>query len=100
MVFSAAQTPMPFASLLRSRMNAAEPGQVKVVGVIEDPRPFRRIYDPAHPDADSSGYLMLPNVNIIEEMLNLLTATRAYEANATVIQATKQMVLKALEIGR
>lgn len=99
-VFAAAETPMPFATLLRARMDGSEPGEVKVVGVIEDPRPFRSVYNPAHPDADKSGYLLLPNVNVIEEMLNLLSATRAYEANVTVIQATKQMIMKALEIGR
>jgi flagellar basal-body rod protein FlgC len=81
-------------------MDNTESGQVRVVKVIEDPRPFRRVYNPGHPDADGNGYLMLPNVNIIEEMLNLISATRAYEANVTVIQATKQMVMKALEIGR
>ncbi len=99
-IFSAVQSPMPFASLLQARLDNAEAGQVKVVKVIEDPRPFRRVYNPGHPDADGNGYLTLPNVNIIEEMLNLLAATRAYEANATVVQATKQMVMKALEIGR
>ncbi len=99
-IFSAAQSPMPFASLLQARMDNTESGQVRVVKVIEDPRPFRRVYNPGHPDADGNGYLMLPNVNIIEEMLNLISATRAYEANVTVIQATKQMVMKALEIGK
>ncbi|MBW2147904.1 MAG: flagellar basal body rod protein FlgC [Deltaproteobacteria bacterium] len=99
-VFSTSSNPFSFASHLQSEMDGEELGIVRVAGVIEDPRPFRRVYDPGHPDAESSGYVILPNVNIIEEMLNLISATRAYEANVTVMQATKQMALKALEIGK
>jgi flagellar basal-body rod protein FlgC len=58
------------------------------------------VYDPGHPDADENGYVMMPNVNILNEMVDMIAATRAYEANVTAINATKSMMLKALEIGR
>ncbi|WP_054694462.1 flagellar basal body rod protein FlgC [Syntrophomonas palmitatica] len=66
----------------------------------ENEAPFRRVYEPSHPDADAQGYVNYPNVNIVEEMTNMISATRAYEANARVIEASKGMALKALEIGR
>lgn len=72
---------------------------VKVVGIARDPSPFRRVHDPSHPDADAQGYVSLPNVNMVTEMVNLITASRAYEANSTVVNAAKGMIMKALEIG-
>ena len=73
---------------------------VKVAGVVADPSPPQVVYDPGHPDADASGYVALPNVNVVNEMVDLITATRAYEANVTVLNAAKAMAMKALEIGR
>jgi flagellar basal-body rod protein FlgC len=73
---------------------------VKVEDVVESSKPFERIQNPGHPDADKEGYLTLPNVNIMEEMTDMISATRAYEANSSVLQATKQMIQKSLEIGR
>ncbi|MBI5599112.1 MAG: flagellar basal body rod protein FlgC [Deltaproteobacteria bacterium] len=73
---------------------------VRVAGVIEDPRPFKTVYEPGHPDADPNGYVELPNVNAVEEMVNMLSAIRAYEANATAFNSSKEMMMKALEIGR
>lgn len=73
---------------------------VRVAAVIEDPRPFRVVYNPSHPDADDRGYVTLPNVDPLEEMINLIAAARSYEANLEVFNATKAMLLKALEIGR
>jgi flagellar basal-body rod protein FlgC len=61
---------------------------------------FKKIFDPSHPDADASGYVYLPNVNLVQEMVNMLNANRSYEANAAVIRAAKEMALKALEIGQ
>jgi len=61
---------------------------------------FRRVYEPSHPDADENGYVTYPNVNIVEEMINMISATRSYEANAKVIEATKGMATRALDIGR
>lgn len=74
--------------------------RVDVTGIVEDPNPPRIQYDPTHPDADATGYVSLPNVNVIEEMASMITATRAYEANVTASQAAKSMALKTLELGR
>lgn len=73
---------------------------VKAVGIEEDTSPFQKVYDPTHPDADKDGYVTMPNVNILNEMADLITATRAYEANVTAMNSEKSMFLKALEIGR
>jgi flagellar basal-body rod protein FlgC len=70
------------------------------VAVVEDERPPAEKYDPGHPDADENGYVAMPNVNVIEEMVNLMTATRSYEANIAAVRAAKSMAQKALEIGR
>lgn len=72
---------------------------VKVTQIVEDPSEGRMVYDPSHPDADKNGYVTYPNVNTVTEMTNLIDATRAYEANVTVLNSTKGMALKALEIG-
>lgn len=73
---------------------------VKAVGVEEDRSPLRRVYDPSHPDADEEGYVTMPNVNILNEMADMIAATRAYEANVNAINSEKSMFSKALEIGR
>ncbi|MFA5636094.1 MAG: flagellar basal body rod protein FlgC [Anaerovoracaceae bacterium] len=73
---------------------------VQVKSIVADPSPLVPVYDPAHPDANGEGYVMLPNVNTTQEMIDMLGASRAYEANVTAFNATKAMALKALEIGR
>lgn len=73
---------------------------VKVGQIREDQSPLRKVYDPSHPDADKDGYVTMPNVNILNEMVDLIAASRAFEANVTAINSEKQMALKALEIGR
>ncbi|SMB93970.1 flagellar basal-body rod protein FlgC [Thermanaeromonas toyohensis ToBE] len=73
---------------------------VRVVGIAEDNTPPRLVYDPTHPDADTRGYVALPNINVVNEMIDLITASRAYEANVIAFNAAKSMALKALEIGR
>lgn len=73
---------------------------VEVRAIMADNGPPQLVYDPAHPDADARGYVAYPNINVVNEMVDLLTATRAYEANVTVLNAAKTMALKALEIGR
>ena len=73
---------------------------VQVAGIIEDNKPFVQKYDPGHPDADENGYIRLPNVNIVEEMVNMISASRSFEANATAVRATKDMASMALDIGR
>ena len=75
-------------------------GGVKVKGIVDDKSPFKRIYDPGHPDADEEGYVLMPNVDAVVEMVNMISAARAYEANVTALNATKGMAQKALEIGR
>lgn len=66
----------------------------------EDEAPFRKVYDPSNPDAGEDGYVNYPNVNIVEEMINMISASRAYEANGKVIEASKSMAMRALDIGR
>ena len=74
---------------------------VKVTEIVEDTKtPMNMVYDPAHPDADENGYVTYPNVNVVTEMVDLIDATRAYEANVTAFNATKSMALQALDIGR
>ena len=73
---------------------------VRVTGIIEDQEPFRLVFDPTHPDADDLGYVRYPNVDPLKEMVDLMSATRSYEANVTALNASKDMLLKALEIGR
>lgn len=73
---------------------------VKAVGIVEDKSELPKQYDPSHPDADEDGYVTMPNVNILNEMADMIVATRSYEANADTLNATKSMFSKALEIGR
>lgn len=74
---------------------------VKVTKIVEDDKtPMRKVYDPSHPDADEEGYVSYPNVNIVQEMTDLIDATRSYEANVTAFNATKNMALKGLEVGK
>ncbi|MDR4480389.1 MAG: flagellar basal body rod protein FlgC [Nitrospira sp.] len=73
---------------------------VKVARVIEDHKPGQTVYDPRHPDADKKGFVTMPNVNVMEEMVNMMGASRAYEANVQAINATRTMWNRALEIGR
>jgi flagellar basal-body rod protein FlgC len=71
---------------------------VRVAGIVEDPSPARRIYDPGHPDADAQGYVTMPNVNTVTEMTDLIGASRAYEANVTAMQTAKSMFARTLDI--
>ena len=74
---------------------------VKVTGIVEDHvTPLSKVYDPSHPDADEDGYVTYPNVNTVTEMTNLIDASRSYEANVTAFNATKNMLLKGIEVGK
>ncbi len=73
---------------------------VRVDRITEDATPFKKVYNPGHPDANEDGYVMMPNVDIMTEMVNMISATRSYEANVAAINSTKSMALKALEIGK
>jgi len=87
-----------FATLLED-MKKGE-GGVDMVGIFQDPSPFKMVYKPQHPDANAQGYVSMPNVNIVTEMIDIISATRAYEANVTAFKSTQNMILKAMEIGR
>lgn len=73
---------------------------VKTVGIQKDQAPLRKLYEPNHPDADKEGYVEYPNVDILVEMADLMTAARSYESNIDTLNAQKNMISKALEIGR
>lgn len=73
---------------------------VRAVGINRDNSTPRTVYDPHHPDANKDGYVEMPNINIVAEMVDMMTATRAYEANVTAVNTAKGMALKALEIGK
>lgn len=94
-----------FASFLQAakgvRSHSASGSGVAVTKVNEDQEtPFKLVFDPTHPDADEEGYVEMPNVDPLREMIDLMSATRSYEANVTVMNANKSMLMKALEIGR
>jgi len=74
--------------------------KVEVVDISVDQGPPKMVYDPRHPDANALGYVGMPDINVMEEMVNILSATRSYEANVAVVNATKSMAMKALDIGR
>jgi len=88
-----------FENALESSLSRKVSG-VRVADIIEDPRPPLSKFDPQHPDADSKGYIKVPRINLMEEMVNMMSAARSYEANVTAMKATKDMASKALEIGR
>ncbi|WP_029453478.1 flagellar basal body rod protein FlgC [Clostridium algidicarnis] len=73
---------------------------VKAVGILEDQSDLRKVYEPSHPDADEEGYVTMPNVNVLNEMADVIAASRSYEANVDTLNAMKSMYSKALEIGR
>lgn len=98
-VFAAQPVNQSFKRILADRRNN-NLSTVKVARVVEDRNPPVMKYDPQHPDADDRGYVAMPNINLMEEMVNMISATRGYEANVTALQAAKDMALKALEIGR
>jgi len=75
-------------------------GGVRVSGIVEDQTPNRLVYDPSHPDANAQGYVSMPNVNPVTEMVDLITASRSYEANVTAMQTSKQMFTKTLDLLR
>jgi flagellar basal-body rod protein FlgC len=88
----------PFFELLTQKMGPEAMG-VKVQDIVEDPEGLKTIYDPSHPDADETGLLLLPNVNLMEEMVALMAASRVFEANVAAFNAAKTMTLKSLDIG-
>jgi flagellar basal-body rod protein FlgC len=89
-----------FGSVLASASASGPVNGVQVAGIVEDPAAPRRVYDPGHPDADAQGYVSLPNVNPVTEMVDLISASRSYEANVTAMQSAKTLFSKTLELLR
>ena len=98
-LFESVPVETPFGKAMQSELDRELRG-VKVRSILNDNRPFKMVYDPAHPDADVEGYVRLPDINVVEEMANMLTSMRSYEANVSTITTAKAMFNKALEIGR
>ena len=90
----------PFSHYLSEYTKKFNGEGVKVSGIVDDPTPFKLVYEPGHPDADENGYVRMPNVEIVKEMVDMIDAQRAYEANITSINASKTMLMKTLEIGK
>ncbi|QUH20844.1 flagellar basal body rod protein FlgC [Alkaliphilus sp. B6464] len=100
-IFKSKDNNMPFSEYLRrSNGKASNLTGVEISSIQNDSSPYKKVYEPGHPDADESGYVLMPNVDIVTEMANMISATRAYEANVTALNGTKSMALKALEIGK
>jgi len=89
-----------FGSTLAGAMNRGSTSGVKVAQIAQDSTPNRLVYDPGHPDADKRGYVSMPNVQPVTEMVDLISASRGYEANVTVMQTAKQMFTKTLDLLR
>ena len=97
-VFQERANDRSFASFFNRARKA--PGGVRVIHIGKDMSEFKLDYDPAHPDADENGYVRLPNVEVVQEMVDMMAAFRAYEANVTALNVFKDMATKTLEIGR
>ena len=87
-------------ALAAARANGGPAGGVRVAQIVQDPAPDRLVYDPSHPDANAQGYVRMPNVNPVTEMVDLISASRSYEANVTAMQTAKQMFTKTLDLLR
>lgn len=99
MVVMETKKPSAFEEQLNRAINS--PGQgVKVSKIVGDETPYKRVYNPTHPDADEMGYVLMPNVDTLKEMVDIIAASRSYEANVTALNASKAMYMKALEIGK
>lgn len=89
-----------FKNMMINNLNEYESGGVEVSEIVEDQSEFKLVYNPEHPDADENGYVSMPNVDSLKETVDMMEAYRAYQANITALNTTKQMAVKALEIGR
>ena len=89
----------PTSGTFEDALNSSNPG-VRVARIVADDRPPQLVFDPGHPDADAKGYVAMPNVNVVTAMVDMMAATRAYEANVAALNATKRLLEAALEIGR
>lgn len=95
------KTQQSFDQMLKNAMTDGTGEGVKVTKIFfEDTAPAKPVYNPSHPDADANGYVMMPNVDVMKEMVDMISASRSYEANVTALNASKAMITKALEIGK
>ena len=92
--------PVFAAELQKAAANNQESVSVKVLGIVEDQDPLQQEYNPNHPMADKDGYIYKPNVNVMEEMANMISASRSYQTNVQVADAAKQMLIKTLQLGK
>lgn len=99
-IFETSPLERSFEQELAASMKEDEVCGVRVTGVVPVAGQFKKVFDPSHPDADKEGYVYLPNVNLVQEMVQMLNANRGYEANAAVVKTAKDMALKALDISR
>jgi flagellar basal-body rod protein FlgC len=98
-VFRATADTTTFDEILQGAMDQQAQGVI-VEDIVEDKNPPKMVYKPNHPDADKNGYVAMPNVNVVEEMANMISTSKAFEANAQALATSKSMALKALDIGR
>ena len=98
-LLNSVEVDQPFSAHMHSAVDKELRG-VRVMHIATDTRPFKMVFEPGHPDADEQGMVKYPDINMVEEMANLMTAQRGYEANVSTIDAVKSMYNKALEIGR
>lgn len=89
-----------FADVLKNSSRDGGAGGVRVAEIANDPTPYQLVYDPSNPDANADGYVQMPNVDITQEMVDMVSAYRSYEANVTAFNAYKDMAVKSLEIGK
>jgi len=99
-VFTPIEAPRVSTVFSRGRPTDLSEGGVRVSAIVEDEAPPRMVYEPGHPDADAEGYVAYPDIDVVTEMTDMISATRAYEANVSAINAAKSMATKALEIAR
>lgn len=90
----------PFSKYFADSKNAFGGCGIKATSIVEDSSPFKRVYEPSHPDADEEGYVLMPNVDNLKEMVDMISAWRSFEANVTAFNAAKSMAIKGLDIGR
>jgi len=99
-VFQSVAPQQQFSNVFNSAFQASNHQSVRAAYIAEDNKPFREVYDPSHPDANGRGLVKMPNVNPVEEMIDMNAASRSFEANVTTMEASKRMFLKSLELLR
>ncbi|MDX8404792.1 MAG: flagellar basal body rod protein FlgC [Mariprofundus sp.] len=99
-VFQSVSPGQPFSHVFNSNFQSDSRQSVKAAYIAQDKTPFREVYDPSHPDADGNGMVKMPNVNAVEEMVDMNAAARSFESNVTTMEASKRMFLKSLELLR